>query len=133
MTKPRVHVVKIDLDIDLDEEIKKATAVSDEIKVHIKGFLEEKQMRRQEISKRVKPTPKEWLPKMDRLFDALQKAGDGALNKDEMAQTIDVPPNEIGPIIQRFKSYLKAEKNNDWHLEIKVRSKIRTYRLRKLI
>jgi len=132
MSKPRIHVVQIDLDLDLEEEIKKATAVSDEIKVHIKGFLEEKKARKSAAPKR-KPTPPEWLPAMEAIFGALQAAENGSLTKEEMAKAASVEPDGIGPVIQRFKSYLRAEKENDWHLEIKVRSKVRTYRLQKVL
>ena len=100
--------------------------MSSETKIHIQNAIKSR-MRPQKITTVRAREQINLAPKLDTLFGVLQ--ADGSISKENLADIVDVKAKDIGPIVQRFKKYLKDKHNNEWHLESKAKAGTRIYRL----
>lgn len=122
----KIQVVEINLDIDLEEEIKKETKVSDDIRIQLHDVVRSRMKNPKHVSKS-KRIKKNFEPKFDKLFEVLVE--EDSINKADFASVVGVKPEDIGPVVQRFKTYLREKHEGNWYLESKKKRNTRVYKL----
>lgn len=122
----RIRIVHVDLGINIGDEIKKETIVSTKMASNIRNLIHSKMTQQQKPKKQVVNLD----DKFDMLFKIMQE--ESSIAQYNIASIFDVEPNKIGPIVTKFKTYLKRNQNADWFLDIKATSKGRIYSLKNL-
>ena len=133
MVKGKVKVVNVELDLNLEEEIRKQTAVDSRMKTRVNNIIERAQLREQKIDKKargLRQLEEQFRP----LFDAFLPGGENPIEitKDEALKILGIRRDELGSTIQKFKKFLRVVQENEWVLLIsKNDKKERIYFLRR--
>lgn len=118
MKSSKIEIVKIDLGLDIAQEIFEKTKSTEEIDMS---------------SLKLSPPPKdEWFEIIRDLHKLLSPKNESntitypVLPKDEILQKLELEPKKISPLIQKYKKYLKS---TEWELVTFLKSKVRYYKL----
>ncbi len=115
-----IHVVEINLNIDIEEEIRKEVGIlSFETKEKIANAIALNRPTKDQMLI-------ERLERFKSLFDILSACG--AISKDDLASHFDVESKNIGPSIQKFKKYL-IEYKPEWSLVNRIMKGTKVYEL----
>jgi hypothetical protein len=128
MTKGKVEIIDVKLDINLEEEIKKQTSVDVTAKTRIESIIERAKLRADKA-----PKPKE-VDEMEPLFAALFDAmvAKKEVNQEETAKILNIPILQLGAALGKFKKFLRVSKNNEFALFIGKNGKQKVYYLKRL-
>jgi hypothetical protein len=125
-----IEIVEIGLDENLKEEIERASLMSDDIKIKLKGQLDGLKVHK--VSKKVKDQRK-WEGKLDIVFGILKEAYDEDpktyIPKTTIMEAISCSEMELSPTIQKFKRYLRTTKEDKWSLSKKKIKGVASYAL----
>jgi hypothetical protein len=108
--KKKVQIVNVNLDINLEDEIKKHSIIDASTKNKIINVLD---VNRQKDKKPINPVEQMWGEKFSRLFDEMTKP-DISMTKDAMTKILEIPVLELAAAIARFKKFLRVSKSNQW-------------------
>lgn len=108
--KKKVRIFNVDLDINLEDEIKKHSIIDASTKSKIINVLD---VNKQKDKKPVNPVEQMWNEKFSKLFDEMIKP-DISITKDTMAKMLEIPTLELSAAISRFKKFLRVSKLNQW-------------------
>lgn len=128
MTKGKVEIIDVKLDINLEEEIKKQTVVDGAAKTRIESIIERAKLRADKA-----PKPKE-VDEMEPLFVSLFDAmiAHKEITQDEAAKILNIPILQLGAALGKFKKFLRVTKNNEFVLFIGKNGKQKVYYLKRL-
>lgn len=129
MTKGKVEIIDVKLDLNLEEEIKKQTAVDTTAKSRIESIIERAKLRQEKNA----PKPKEadeMEPFFKSFFDALLERKE--INQDDAAKILNVPILQLGATLGKFKKFLRVSKANEFVLFIGKNGKQKVYYLKRL-
>lgn len=108
--KKKIEVFNVDLDINLEEEIKKHSTLDTHTKSKIASVLNN-------APKNIKPMDpieQQWNSKFDKLFDAMSADPNTSVTKLVAIDILGIPVNDLGLAIAKFKKYLRIHKENKW-------------------
>jgi len=114
-SKKKIEIHNVDLDIDLDSEIKKHATLDTDTKDRISNIIN---IARERAKKPVNPEELAWNEKFEKLFVAITGDPDLAVTKQTTMDTLGIPAADLGKILAKFKKFLKINKNNEWALMI---------------
>lgn len=128
MTKGKVEIIDIKLDLNLEEEIKKQTVVDGTAKTRIESIIERAKLRADKAPKTKEPDAME--PVYSVFFDALIECKE--ISQEESAKLLNVPVLQLGATLGKFKKFLRVSKNNEFALFIGKNGKQKVYYLKRL-
>lgn len=128
MTKGKVEIIDIKLDINLEEEIKKQTVVDTAAKTRIESIIERAKLRADKAPKPKEPDEME--PYLNAFFDAL--IAHKEIGQEEAAKILNIPVLQLGAALGKFKKFLRVSKNNEFVLFIGKNGKQKVYYLKRL-
>lgn len=114
-SKKRIEIHNVDLDIDLDSEIKKHATLDTDTKDRIANIIN---IARERAKKQVDPIELAWNEKFEKLFIAITGDPNLAATKQATMDILDIPATDLGKILAKFKKFLKINKNDEWSLMI---------------
>lgn len=128
MTKGKVEIIDVKLDLNLEEEIKKQTTVDVTAKSRIESIIERAKLRAEKA-----PKPKEadeMGPVFASLFDVMVTKKE--VGQEEAAKILNIPILQLGAALGKFKKFLRVSKNNEFALFIGKNGKQKIYYLKRL-
>lgn len=128
MTKGKIEIIDVKLDINLEEEIKKQTVVDTGAKSRIESIIERAKLRADKA-----PKPKEvdeMEPVFNTLFDTM--IANKEVGQEEAAKLLNIPVIQLGAALGKFKKFLRVSKNNEFVLFIGKNGKQKVYYLKRL-
>jgi len=114
-SKKKVQIHNVDLDINLDDEIKKHATLDTDTKDRINNIIN---IARERAKKPVDPVELAWNEKFDKLFTTITADPDLSASKQVTMDTLGIPAADLGKILAKFKKFLKIIKKNEWTLMI---------------
>lgn len=114
-SKKKIEIHNVDLDIDLDSEIKKHATLDTDTKDKIASIIN---IARERAKKPVDPEELAWNEKFDKLFTAIISDPNLAATKQATMDILGIPAADLGKILAKFKKFLKINKNNEWVLMV---------------
>lgn len=114
-SKKKVEIHNVDLDIDLDSEIKKHATLDTDTKDRINNILN---IARDRAKKPVDPEELAWNEKFEKLFVVITGNPDLSATKQATMDILGIPAADLGKILAKFKKFLKGVKKNEWSLMI---------------
>ena len=129
MTKGKVEIINVKLDLNLEEEIKKQTVVDTSAKSRIESIIERAKMRSDKGNAKQKEVD-EMESQFKALFDAL--SANKEVTQEEAAKLLNIPVLQLGAALGKFKKYLRVVKNNEFVLFIGKSGKQKVYYIKKL-
>lgn len=129
MTKGKVEIIDVKLDLNLEEEIKKQTNVDVAAKSRIESIIERAKLRADKTT-----TKKQETDAMDAQFAALFDAmvAQKEVNQEDTAKLLNIPILQLGAALGKFKKFLRVSKNNEFALFIGKNGKQKVYYLKRL-
>lgn len=128
MTKGKIEIIDVKIDINLEEEIKKQTVVDNTAKSRIESIIERAKLRADKA-----PKPKE-VDEMDPLFSTFfdTMIANKEVGQEEAAKLLNIPILQLGAALGKFKKFLRVSKNNEFVLFIGKNGKQKVYYLKRL-
>lgn len=125
--KKKIQILNVDLDINLEDEIKKHSIIDANTKNKINTILDTNKP-----VKKINPTEQLWTDKFDKLFNIMSNQ-DTNVTKSDMVKILEIPPLELAPAISRYKKFLRVNKLDQWTILTGQNNKReRIYTLKKL-
>lgn len=110
--KPKkIEIVDVQLDVDLDAEIRKHSNIDAVTRTKISDTIEKARMRQE---KPVDPEEQAWNTKFEALFGVMSVEGAPEITKEAMATHLSITVEQIGSAIAKFKKFLRGVKANQW-------------------
>lgn len=128
MTKGKVEIIDVKLDLNLEEEIKKQTSVDVTAKSRIESIIERAKQRSDKAPKPKEVDPME--PFFNALFDTI--VANKEINQEDAAKVLNIPILQLGAALGKFKKFLRVSKNNEFVLFIGKNGKQKVYYLKRL-
>lgn len=114
-SKKKIEIHNVDLDIDLDNEIKKHATLDTDTKSKITNIIN---IARDRAKKPIDPEEVAWNEKFEKLFNFITTDPNLTATKQLTMDTLGIQAADLGKIIAKFKKFLKVNKNNEWTLMI---------------
>ena len=108
--RKKIEVFNVDLDINLEDEIKKHSTLDTHTKEKMVNILNNAPKN----TKPMDPVEQEWNTKFDKLFDAMAADSNTSVTKDAATVILGIPAKDLGSAIPKFKRYLRIIKENQW-------------------
>lgn len=133
MTKKKVEIINVNLDINLEESILKQSKIDPTVKPRVDAILANaKPATKPPSEKALKEAA--LLERFQVLYDIMlpkdMPIGTPQLTKDDVIKTLNITQESLGATIGKFKKYLNLQKGNQWVMLVgKSKSKDRIYYL----
>ncbi|MEM3000673.1 MAG: hypothetical protein QXP41_00575 [Candidatus Nitrosocaldus sp.] len=110
--RSKIEIININIDINIDEEIKKQTNVDELTKSKINNVIERAKMRQGAHTN-------QGVDEFDNKFEALftvMSADNVSLTKEDFMNRLNITGEQLGAYISKFRKFLKDAKDNKWVL-----------------
>lgn len=133
--KPKIDVVKIDLGIDIAEEIKKETDhISKETKAQIQAAASSSRpQNRKTKAEQAKERRKQLVEPIFNLL--VERTSDPSLftSRTEITEILNIQSSEFGALVSRLRAFIKEEYGRKWELVKSSSKREPAYRLKSTI
>lgn len=130
ISKKKIEIHNVDLDIDLDSEIKKHATLDTDTKDKITNIIN---IARERAKKPVDPEELAWNEKFEKLYTAFNAAVNCSISKSGMIELLGIQAADLGKVIAMFKKFLRVHKNNEYTLMVDPNPKSRYYNLKRIV
>jgi hypothetical protein len=114
-SKKKIEIYNVDLDINLDNEIKKHATLDTDTKDRIASIIN---IARERAKKPIDPEELIWNEKFEKLFVIITNNPYLAATKQITMDILSISAPDLGKIIAKFKKFLRVNKDNKWSLII---------------
>ena len=129
-SKKKIEIHNVDLDIDLDSEIKKHATLDTDTKDKIANIIN---IARERAKKPIDSVEAAWNEKFEKLYSLFTTSVNCSVSKNDMTEVLGIQASDLGKIIAKFKKFLRINKNNEWTLMVDPNPKVRYYNLKRLV